>query len=70
MRAPDLVLPGVEAAGFEPRASTSRTVGRAVDGGCIGTSRAVGGRIETVLVGVVAVLRCCVRHEAPGGREG
>ena len=69
MRAPDLVLPGVEVAGFEPRASSSRTVGRAVDGGCIGTSRAVGGHIETVLVGVVAVLRCCVRHEAPGGRE-
>ena len=31
MRAPDLVLPGVGVAGFEPTASSSRTAGRAVD---------------------------------------
>ena len=59
MRAPDLVLPGVGVAGFEPTASSSRTAGRAVDGGCLRTSRAAEGRYGTVLVSLVAVFRSC-----------
>ncbi|MDX6295914.1 MAG: hypothetical protein QOH50_5137 [Kribbellaceae bacterium] len=59
MRAPDLVLPGVGVAGFEPTASSSRTAGKSIDGGCFRTSLAAEGRSGTVLVGLVAVFRCC-----------
>jgi hypothetical protein len=74
MRTPDLAFQSVGVAGFEPTASSSRTAGRAVDGGCFRTSRAAGGRSEAVLVGLVAVLRCCTaavarmagtRHASP-----
>jgi hypothetical protein len=65
MRAPDLRSAGVGVAGFEPTASSSRTAGKAVDRGCIRTSRAVGGHIETVPVDAVAVLRCCTTAASP-----
>jgi hypothetical protein len=59
MRAPDLRFSGVGVAGFEPTASSSRTAGRAVDGGYFRTSPAIGGRSGTVLVSLVAVFRSC-----------
>jgi hypothetical protein len=59
MRAPDLVLPGVGVAGFEPTASSSRTAGMAVDKGYFSTSRVTGGRSGAVLGGLVAVSRSC-----------
>ncbi len=59
MRAPDLALPGVGVAGFEPTASSSRTAGTAVDRGYLRTSWAAGGRSGAVLVGLVAVFRSC-----------
>jgi hypothetical protein len=49
----------VGVAGFEPTASSSRTAGTAVDSGCFRTPRAADGRCGAVLVGLVAVLRCC-----------
>ena len=59
MRTPDLAFQSVGVAGFEPTASSSRTAGMAVDRGCFRTSRATVGHLGAVLVGVVAVLRCC-----------
>jgi hypothetical protein len=50
---------GVGVAVFEPTASSSRTAGRAVDGGCLHTSRAAERRYGTVLVSLVAVFRSC-----------
>jgi hypothetical protein len=59
MRTPDLAIQSVGVAGFEPTASSSRTAGRAVDGGYFRRSPADGGRCKPVLVGGVAVLRSC-----------
>jgi hypothetical protein len=58
-RAPDAKIQTVGVAGFEPTASSSRTAGRAVDGGYFRTSPAIGGRSGTVLVSLVAVFRSC-----------
>jgi hypothetical protein len=63
MRAPDLALPGVGVAGFEPTASSSRTAGKAVDRGCFRTSPATGGPPRPMLVGLVAVLRSCTAKD-------
>jgi hypothetical protein len=46
-----------------PRPLRSRTAGRVVDRGCFRTSRATGGRSGAVLVGLVAVLRCCTAKD-------
>jgi hypothetical protein len=54
----------VGVAGFEPTASSSRTAGTAVNGGCFRTSRAASGRSEAVLVDLVAVFRSCTAEVA------
>jgi hypothetical protein len=63
MRAPDLRFAGVGVAGFEPTASSSRTAGTTVDRGYFCTSRAIDGHSGAVLVGLVAVLRCCTAKD-------
>jgi hypothetical protein len=57
----------VGVAGFEPTASSSRTAGRAVNGGYFRRSPASGGRCGPVLVGGVAVLRSCTAALAAQG---
>jgi hypothetical protein len=59
MKTPDLAFQSVGVAGFEPTASSSRTAGRAVDGGCFRTSLADDGHSGAVLVVLVAVFRSC-----------
>ncbi len=59
MRTPDLAFQSVGVAGFEPTASSSRTAGTTVNGGCFRTSWAAGGCSGAVLVGLVAVFRSC-----------
>ena len=59
MRTSELQFRGVGVAGFEPTASSSRTVGRTVDRGCFRTSPVIGGRSGTLLVSLVAVFRSC-----------
>src|SRR6185437_14117477 len=51
--------PSGRVSGFEPTVSSSRTAGRAVNGGYFRRSPASGGRCGPVLVGGVAVLRSC-----------
>jgi DNA invertase Pin-like site-specific DNA recombinase len=58
----------VGVAGFEPTASSSRTAGRAVNGGYFRRSPVDGGRCRLVLVGGVAVLRSCTT--APLAAQG
>jgi hypothetical protein len=69
MRTPDLAFQSVGVAGFEPTASSSRTAGRSVDGGCFRMSLAVEGRLGTVLVGLVAVFRSCTAHRSCGAGD-
>ncbi len=64
MRTPDVAFQSVGVAGFEPTASSSRTAGKSVDGGCFRTSLAAEGRSRTVLIGLVAVFRSCTAEVA------
>ena len=59
MRAPDLVLPGVGVAGFEPTASSSRTAVRVGRWRLFTHVTGRWGRYGTVLVSLVAVFRSC-----------
>jgi hypothetical protein len=67
MRTPDLAFQSVGVAGFEPTASSSRTAGRAVNGGYLRRSLANGERCGSVLVGGVAVFRSCTAVLAAHG---
>jgi hypothetical protein len=69
MRTPDLAFQRVGVAGFEPTASSSRTVGRAGNGSYLRRLLAGGGRCGSVLVGLVAVLRSCTTELVASGRD-
>jgi hypothetical protein len=67
MGACDLAFQCVGVAGFEPTASSSRTVGSAVNGGYFRRSPANDGRCRPVLVSPVAVFRSCTAALAAHG---